>query len=130
MAAASAATLMLSRDCFIVMSASRSLRQDYVLATRCPCDRISAFSRPLPSARRLAALFLRETDLDDFAVRECERVDEAEVLARAIGMDVDLVRGANLEQPPIADAEPAQPVRPDRLDRPDRGRAVLPFTSK
>src|SRR6185369_6349824 len=62
---------------------------------------------------------------DDLAIREGERVDEAEVLARAIGMDVDLVLGADLEQPPIADAEPAQPVRPDGLDRPDRDCAVL-----
>src|SRR5882757_1102564 len=90
-----------------------SLRQDYA----CPC---------VPSsARRLAALFLREPDLDDLAVRECERVDEAEILARTIGMDVDLVLGANLKQPPIADAEPAQPVRPNGLNRPDRDRAVL-----
>src|SRR5262245_13322785 len=76
-------------------------------------------------ARRLAALFLRESDLDELAIREGERVDEAEILARAVGMDVDLVLGADLEQPPIADAKPAQPVRPDGLDRPHGHRAVL-----
>src|SRR5215813_11517503 len=77
------------------------------------------------SARRLAALFLRESDLDVLAIREGERVDEAEVLPRAIRMDVDLVLGADLEQPPIADAEPAQPVRSDGLDRPHGHSAVL-----
>src|SRR5215470_10194780 len=117
MAAASATTLMLSSDCFIVMRASKSLRQ-------CPCDKTLNVFRA-SSARRLAALFLGEADLDDLAVRERERVDEAEILARAVGMDVDLVLGADLEQPPIADAEPAQPIRPYGLDRPDRDRAVL-----
>src|SRR5262245_60032529 len=106
---ASATTLMPSRDCFMVMNASLSLRQDVDVS----------------SARRLAALFLRESDLDVLAIRESERVDEAEVLARAVGMNVDLVLGADLEQPPIADAEPTQPVRPDRFDRPDGHRAVL-----
>src|SRR5262245_6254297 len=106
---ASATTLKPNRDCFIVMNASLSLRQDVDVS----------------SARRLAALFLGESDLDVLAIRESERVDEAEVLARAVGMNVDLVLGADLEQPPIADAEPTQPVRPDRFDRPDGHRAVL-----
>src|SRR5215468_4852419 len=88
-----------------------SLRQD----VECNC----------PSARRLAARFVRETDLDDLSIREGERVDETEVLARAVGVNVDLVLVAALAQTPIADAEPAQPVRSDGLDRPHRHRAVL-----
>src|SRR5262245_32489060 len=89
----------------------------------CPFDKTQLFA--VPSARRLAALFLRESNLDVLAIREGERVDEAEALARAIGMNVDLVLVADLEQPPVADAEPAQPVWSDGLDRPHRDRAIL-----
>src|SRR3989442_8793334 len=78
----------------------------------------------LPSPWRLAAFFLRESDLDELPVRKGERIDEAETLARSIGIDVDLVAFADHEQSPVADPEPAKPVRTDRFHRPYRRRAV------
>src|SRR5262249_46423981 len=70
---------------------------------------------------------LRKTKLDELSVRKRKRVDETEGLARAVGVDVDLVGVTDLEKAPVTDAEPAQPVRSDGLDRPDRRRAVLVF---
>src|SRR6266436_3902501 len=76
-------------------------------------------------ARRLAAFFIRESNLDELAVREGERVHKAEILAGPVRMHVDLVAVADLEQPPIADPEPAQTIGPNSFERPDDRRAVF-----
>src|SRR5437879_68104 len=85
---------------------------------------VACKSQTLPSPWRFAVFFFREPDLDELPVRKGERIDEAETLARSIGVDVDLVAFADHEQSPVADPEPAKSVRTDRLHRPHRRRAV------
>src|SRR5581483_6461080 len=64
------------------------------------------------------AVGVNEADLHIPPVRELEGVGEAQVLARTIRVQFNLVRIANREQAPVRQAYAAQAVRPHRLGAP------------